>query len=142
MRTQKGKRVSWIKVTEADVQQAVVLMLQLDGWRAIRTDPVSDRARGKGFGEIGMPDYLFIRYRLAEQLRGCGLPLPFPFGEGEAAEVLWIEFKAPGKKPTPHQQRWHNAEIALGALVNWFDSVDYFRKWYKASGLMRNKILS
>src|ERR1700674_894872 len=49
-------------LTEEQVQQTVGEYLQLDGWRALRTDPVSDRKRGTGFGEVGMPDYLFVRY--------------------------------------------------------------------------------
>jgi hypothetical protein len=37
-------------------------MLVQDGWRALKTSPVSRRARGVGFGELGMADYLYIRY--------------------------------------------------------------------------------
>ena len=51
----------------------MVEYLQLDGWRPIRTDPVSDRARGKGFGELGMPDYLFLRYWAGLSIRGPGV---------------------------------------------------------------------
>jgi hypothetical protein len=133
-----------LKISEADVQQAVVLMLELDGWRAIRTDPVSDRSRGKGFGEVGMPDYLFIRYgnyqntatwKSMEEQRSERFPCA-------DAEVLWIEFKAPGKKPKPHQCNWMVKENARGALIMVCDSVDDFREWYKISGLMRHQILS
>lgn len=139
MRTQKNKRVPGIKISEADVQQAVVLMLALDGWRAIRTDPVSDRSRGKGFGEIGMPDYLFIRYgldvrtltpdRCRDELR-------------RHAEVMFVEFKAKGQSVKPHQYDWHQRERLRGALVIVCDEVGLFREWYKTSGLMRNTILS
>jgi hypothetical protein len=118
-----------LKISEADVQQAVVLMLEIDGWRAIRTDPVSDRSRGKGFGEVGMPDYLFIRY-------GSVAP------SSCTAQVLWIEFKAPGKGPLPHQVLWAVTETNRGALVLKVDDVDGFREYYKKSGLMRHQILS
>lgn len=137
----KSAAVKRPRISEAHVQAAVVTMLELDGWRPIRTDPVSDRGRGKGFGELGMPDYLFIRYvrngdkRLGVDSRGFQVHLPL-------AEVLWIEFKAAGEKPKSHQTTWHDSERARGALVMIFDSLDSAREWYKGSGLMRNKILT
>ncbi len=109
--------------SEADVQRAVTDLLQLDGWRAIRTDPTSDRARGKGFGEPGMPDHLYIRY---------GILL-----YGAEAEVFWIEFKRKGKKPKDHQRDWHDLERRRGALVYVVDDIDDFMKLYAESGLCR-----
>lgn len=119
-----------VKITEAHVQQSVVQFLELDGWRAIRTDPVSDRARGKGFGELGMPDYLFIRYGF------CG-DLTCPRRGPVVAEVLWIEFKRKGAKPKRHQVRWKDMEVARGALILLVDDIDEFTRWYKTSGLCR-----
>ena len=112
-----------IGLTEAHIQQTVTEFLQFDGWRAIRTDPVSDRERGKGFGEKGMPDHLYVRYNL--------------LGAYQRAEVLWIEFKRPGEKPRPHQLDWHEAERKRGAMVLVVDDIDQFISWYKASGLER-----
>jgi len=112
------------KISEADVQRTVKEFLELDGWRAIRTDPVSDRSRAKGFGELGMPDYLFIRYD-PSILDSCD------------AEVLWLEFKRRGQKATTHQQAWHSTEQARGALVLTVGDIDRFTEWYKASGLCR-----
>ena len=110
---------------EADVQANVTAFLELDGWRAIRTDPVSDRGRGKGFGEIGMADHLFLRY--------LGKPM---------AEVLWLEFKALGKKLKKHQAQWHVTEMARGAWVMTVDDFERFRKWYvNESGLNRRMLL-
>jgi hypothetical protein len=126
MRIKSSQRIPGLKVSEADVQRAVVDMLELDGWRAIRTDPVSDRSRGKGFGEIGMPDYLFLRYGL--NYSGVG--------------VLWVEFKAPGKTLNRHQVVWHSREGKRGALIFVVSDAAQFRETYKTSGLMRNKILS
>jgi len=105
----KGK-----KLTEAEIQAAVVQLMELDGWRAFRTDPVSDKSRGKGFGELGMPDYLLLRY---EPLSGRG-------------SILWIEFKAPGNEPEPHQRRWINKERAEGARVWVVDDVADFCDLY------------
>lgn len=130
--------------TEAHIQQTVTEFLQFDGWRAIRTDPVSDRERGKGFGEKGMPDHLYVRYNLL----GAYLNLPCAIGSrlsissrrgtpSQWAEVLWIEFKRPGEKPRPHQLDWHEAERKRGALVLVVDDIDQFISWYKGSGLER-----
>ena len=124
--------------TEAHVQQTVREFLEADGWRAIRTDPVSDRARGKGFGEVGMPDYLFVRYTCDR--RGAAykvVSLKTQIWMEVAAQVLWIEFKRAGQKPKPRQARWIEAERARGALVIVVDDIDAFIVWYKASGLNR-----
>lgn len=126
------------KLTEAHVQQAVVQFLELDGWRPIRTDPVSDRSRGKGFGELGMPDYLFIRYMTAPSQKCVDLGLtPWPIQLKVLSEILWIEFKRKRGLRKDHQVRWHQAEQARGALVLTVDDIDEFTRWYKASGLCR-----
>lgn len=122
-------------ITEAHVQKSVTDLLVLDGWRAIRTDPVSDRSRGKGFGEVGMPDYLYVRY---DDFGWSG-----SLREGSEIETkvlsqaFFIEYKRPGGKLKPHQERWHAAERARGALVLVVDSIDDFMRWYAASGLAR-----
>ena len=115
------------KLSEADIQRACTDLLIADGWRAIRTDPVSDRRRGKGFGEIGMPDYLYIRYQRSA----------FPTFPQVGAEVLFVEYKAPGKCPSRHQEAWGDKERRRGALVIWTDSIEKFREWYADSGLSR-----
>ena len=140
MRKQKDQPIPRLKISEADVQQAVVLMLELDGWRSLRTDPVSNRARATGFGEVGMPDYLFIRYLPPENPRP-GAPAVL-VSRPALAEVLWIEFKAPSKIPKPHQLAWHDLERKRGASTLFIDGADTFRAWYKTSGLMRHQILS
>jgi len=139
-----------LPVLEKDIESAVTQFLEWDGWRALRTDPVSDRGRAKGFGEPGMADHLYIRYALG---KGDGLRLPFPFDQGQAAEVLWVEFKrrmpvkhgkAWGRatKASIHQQAWHAKERARGALTiilgeDCEASVEGFKRWYFASGLAR-----
>jgi hypothetical protein len=131
-----AKRAKEIGLTEAHVQETVTSLLEWDGWRPIRTDPVSDRSRGKGFGELGMPDYLYVRY-----LRGDRIEFPqhgTAVLKEPAAEVLWIEFKAPGKAAKPHQLAWHEAERARGALVLVVDDIDSFFQWYAQSGLQRH----
>jgi hypothetical protein len=125
------------KITERDVQIGVTSFLELDGWRAIRTDPVSDRKRGKGFGELGMPDYLYVRYWTGT-INQMAMKPPYE----SWAQVLWIEFKAPGKKPAQHQFDWHQAERLRGALVKVVDGFESFRRWYiDESGLNRRMLL-
>lgn len=69
------------------------------------------RARGwfarryKGPGRRSHPDYLFAK-------SGC---------------VLWVEFKLPGKEPTPLQHLEHVDMLAHGLNVVWLDSIDDFR---------------
>ncbi len=115
-----------MRLKEIDIQRQCSDFLALDGWRLLRTDPVSDRRRGKGFGEIGMADCLYIRY---------GPILP-------AAEVLWVEHKRPGGKLSPHQIRWAQEETARGGLV-WLATWTFeptfegFVAHYRASGLLR-----
>ncbi len=113
-------------------------LLERDGWRALRTDPVSDRGRGKGFGELGMPDHLYIRYE--------------PVNPGEemdsfsaSTETMWIEFKSAKGKPAKHQIEWHTKERARGALT-WIAGVDFpasvagFVEHYRKSGLNRGRV--
>lgn len=120
--------------SEAVIEAECTKILEEDGWRALRTDPVSDRGRGKGFGELGMADHLYIRYDIPT--REWGVPFP------GAAEVLWIEYKSRGGKPKAHQLEWQRNERARGALV-WCAGVDFpasvegFVAQYRASGLSR-----
>lgn len=135
---------------EKHLQESCARILELDGWRRLRTDPVSRRDWGKGFGEPGMADDLFIRYMHGLQ------PLAYP--RKEVAEVLWVEWKRlrPSKRGTiwqratraaNHQKAWHVVERARGALTliageDFPATVDGFIAWYRDSGLMRHEILS
>ena len=124
------------RILEKHVQEGVTALLELDGWRAIRTDPVSDRVRGKGFGELGMPDHLYLRYR--PFISGPHVTHGFRVEYGDClSETLWIEFKAPSKVPKSHQLQWHKSEQKRGALVLVIDNFDAFKAWYLASGLNR-----
>lgn len=127
MTTLPAAQVLKPKIREIDIQRAVCDLLRIDGWRYLRTDPLSDKSRGKGFGEIGMADALFLRYE--------------EFGWG-SARTMWVEFKRPGGKPTQAQQDWHALERAHGALTvlmgeDCEPTYDGFRAWYLASGLNR-----
>ncbi len=135
-----------LPITESMIQQTCTQMLEWDGWRALRTSPVSNKARGVGFGEPGMADHLYIRYIPRNQSHP---PSNVPSG---VAEVMWIEWKRLEKngKPTQaaqHQKEWHTLERKRGALVlvageDFQASIEGFREWYKTSGLMRKRIIS
>lgn len=49
---------------EALIELECTRFLQADGWRELRTNPLSDRGRGAGFGEVGMCDHLYMRPRV------------------------------------------------------------------------------
>ena len=117
---------------EADVKAAITETLELDGWRCIKMETVSDRERGRFFGEPGMPDCLYIRY-----LSTPGMPLIHP-----TAEVLWIEHKAPKGKHQQNQIDWRVLERKRGALVwvareDFEPTIDGFWLFYRNSGLRR-----
>lgn len=115
-------------VPEALIEAECTRLLEQDGWRALRTDPVSDRGRGKGFGELGMADHWFGR--------------PLPSAGPYAVEMLWCEFKAGKKQAEKHQRDWHNKERARG-FKTWIANEDFpataegFQCHYAKSGLMR-----
>lgn len=120
-------------ILEAGIQKAVTEFLQLDGWRAFRTEHAIERNAKGGFkrrvGEVGMPDQLYIRYTYFGISHTSGLR--------SVAEVMWIEFKAPSRKPRIDQLAWHETEAKQGALVLVVNSIDKFLNWYAVSGLQR-----
>jgi hypothetical protein len=118
--------------SEAKIEAECTKLLEEDGWRPLRTDPVSDRGRGKGFGELGMADHLYLRYD-SDPLHGPG--------DNCRGQILWIEFKRPGEKAAKHQIAWHVRERARGALTkiageDFPATVQGFKDWYENSGLM------
>jgi hypothetical protein len=130
--------------SEAEIEAECTKLLEEDGWRSLRTDPVSDRGRGKGFGELGMADHLYLRYwagyrpGAVNDLTGC-------YDLLAECQVLWIEFKRPGEKAKKHQVEWHMKERARGSLTliageDFPASVQGFKEWYANSGLMRRKV--
>jgi hypothetical protein len=115
-------------VPERLIEAECSKLLEEDGWRALRTDPVSDRGRGKGFGEVGMADRWFVR--------------PLPGAGPYAVEMVWCEFKTGKNTARKHQQAWHIRERARG-FQTWIANEDFpatiegFREHYANSGLMR-----
>ena len=124
-----------LKLTERDVARQVRDFLEAHGWRAIRMQVASvARPTGGGFhvGEVGMPDYLFLRYEgdipaTAKHDYSEFEPNPLQ----AACQHLWVETKAPGKKRKPHQQTWARDERLRGAVVVEVNDFDQFLAWYR-----------
>src|SRR5260370_1439131 len=160
--------------SEADLEAHGTSLLEWDGWRSLKTDPVSDTAtanairaafraqcaswhpsimqrifriiaqcvRGKGFGEPGMADRLYIRYEYPpDQDRRT----PTETANRALTETLWIEWKKLGGKAAPHQRAWIERERKRGALV-WLAGESFactpeaLPAHYRASGLMSKDI--
>lgn len=140
----KGARPQRVPL-ESEIQQQCADLLALDGWRALRTDPCSDRGRAKGFGEKGMADLLFLRPALYVCDNSFGRSGAFPkhsICSAADGQILWVEFKRPGQMPKSHQYDWHFAERLSGFLtvmagVDFEASFEGFRIWYLVSGLLR-----
>lgn len=138
------------RILERDIQNACTGYLELDGWRALRTDPVSDRRRGKGFGELGMADHLYVRYCYSAEncTAGTGSPSSWEVKARTLhSEVMWIEWKRPKNRASQHQKDWHAAERSRGALTliageDFPASVAGFIRWYEQSGLNRRMRIS
>ncbi len=131
------------EMSEADIESACTKLLEDDGWqRSLRTDPVSDRGRGKGFGELGMADHLYIRYECRNSEPNV---LALPAIQLALSETMWIEYKSAKGKPADHQIKWHTKERARGALtiiagIDFPASVAGFVEWYRKSGLNRGRV--
>lgn len=80
--------------------------------------PVLKWWRGKGFlalklsdrSTAGQPDWLFI---------------------GPDSGHAFIEFKAPGERPTALQEKWISDLRALGHKAEWFDASNPAMAWLK-----------
>ena len=69
------------------------------------------KARGHVFWKLTVPGYPGVPDRLLMAAGG---------------RMVFIEFKAPGKKPTPLQAAWHEKLRALGFEVHVIDNVSDF----------------
>lgn len=135
-------------VREADLERTCTELLELDGWRSLKTDPVSRREWGKGFGEKGMADCLYIRYWAGKYPEYVA-----PRGDKSSvailaeAQVMWIEWKTPKGRAAPHQHAWREYEQKLGALaliagIDFPATFEGFAEFYARSALLRNLALT
>ena len=127
------------KLLERHIEETCSRFLELDGWRWLKTDTVSRREWGKGFGEAGMADGLYLRYWGPS----CGVSSEAVASQGN---ILWIEWKRATTRTKRHQDEWHMRERARGGktikaneLPGWqADPIAAFFRWYSDSGLMWN----
>lgn len=67
----------------------------------------------KWLGRRGAPDRLVM------------LPLtPLSAGKPHEGRTIWVELKAPGEKPEPHQAREHERMRRMGQRVEVIDSIE------------------
>lgn len=125
---------------ESHIEQTCSEWLELDGWRTLKTDPVSRKEWGKGFGEIGMADRLYIRYHCGE------IREPTLESRKRAfCDAMWIEWKSAKGRTRGEQIGWHAQERRRGALTliageQFPKTIEGFMAWYRQSGLMRGRI--
>lgn len=81
----------------------------------------------KWIGRAGAPDRLVMLPEIAqlepktvEALAHFGLKQPRP----GPAQIIWVELKAPGEKPKPHQVREHARMRKMGQRVEVVDSYE------------------
>lgn len=140
------------QLSEKQIQETCTRFLELDSWRVLRTDPVSRREWGKGFGEPGMADCLYMRY-----YNQRGDHTATEAEQRVRAQLMWIEWKRErggngkralstrAEKAKTHQRAWHAAERTRGALTliageDFPANIEGFEKWYRESGLQRKKV--
>lgn len=63
-------------------------------------------------GRRGAPDRLVM------------LPTPLALAKSWAPSTFWVELKAPGQKPKPHQLREHERMRRMGQRVEVVDSIE------------------
>jgi hypothetical protein len=131
---------------EKEIQRTITDLLWAEGWRVFEFEQQWSEKKRKTVGEAGMPDVMAIRYRAGERLDPISIlasrivPLD---------QIIWIELKRLNRrgtatKPSQKQTDWHRAERARGALtliagIDFPATIEGFREWYAASGLMRRK---
>ncbi len=84
---------------EKAIEDKVVKWANKEGWLALKFTP---------HGDVGWPDRIFVSPRGAH---------------------CWIEFKAPGKLPTPLQSKRIEQMRSNGAFVKWFNNAADAINW-------------
>jgi hypothetical protein len=113
------------RLSENDVERQITDFLRLRGWHVERMqsgmfqpwwpNKPTDNPRPIRVGRKGMVDWLAVQPHLHKVGKPC---------------VLFIEVKAPGKKPNPHQMKELRERVAQGFLAGWFDSLKGFERFY------------
>lgn len=69
----------------------------------------------KWLGRRGAPDRLVM----LPPMKDFDAPIVYHYGR-----TIWVELKAPGEKPKPHQQREHERMRRMGQRVEVVDSIE------------------
>ena len=78
----------------------------------------------KWIGRSGAPDRLLMLPRSFFTRSGITTPIEIP-------QTIWVELKAPGKKPEPHQLREHARMRKMGQRVEVVDSYEQIEELLK-----------
>ena len=100
-------RVARPKLTEADVTKTVVGWLRANGWTCIRLQSgLVDLPGGRKMrvGTKGLPDWIVVKQTFA----------------------VFLELKAPGKKPSIDQEIWMECARQRQHRVMWADGYEVF----------------
>ena len=76
----------------------------------------------KWIGRRGAPDRLVMLPEAYANLEGH--PNPFARVRTRRSLTVWVELKAPGEKPEPHQAREHERMRRMGQRVEVIDSIE------------------
>lgn len=95
-----------LKVAEKHVTRVCREYLELRGWSAVRLN-------AGAFTRPGLPDYIFLDY--------------------QRPAILWIEFKAPGGRPSRVQLEVHAEIRRRGGMVWLIDSYEALVDAYEAA---------
>ena len=77
----------------------------------------------KWVGRTAAPDRVLMLPEWCKPIRFGFLEMP--------GETIWVEFKAPGKKPTAAQLREHERMRAVGQTVLVWDSIEAIDRWFE-----------
>ncbi len=110
------------KLSENDVEQQICDFLRARHWRVTRNHVGRFKtADGRWItvGEVGHADWTATK------------PLRLPLGKWVAgSQLIYIEVKAPGKRPTAAQETWLACREQEGYKTGWWDSLESFEEWY------------
>lgn len=106
------------KILESNVEGRSVRHAKERGW-------TSRKMNGLGFRS--WPDRLFLPPRGTTRDREAA-----GYSVASLRHPFWVEFKRPGKEPTPDQARLHRDLRARGEVVHVCDSFESFRKVFDA----------
>ena len=109
------------ELTEAQVTRQICDFLRARHWRLTRNHVgrfrTPDGKRWIKSGEKGEADWTATR------------PLP-KGGHVGACQLIYVELKAPGKRPTVIQETWLACRKQEGYKTGWWDSLTSFEEWY------------